>query len=268
MSRALWWGDYHFSEEESARWAIGQLEFAIYRTSKEWRIFHKQAPEREGWHFEKGDPLPQESAEIERHVFDQTTESLTILPVLPDRDLVTSPWTQVHLSPGEKVTIYVGCPLWVRLQITKTGEVLEDLAIQRLSDTWFGPSVLEGDLCYGLHSHVVLEPGNLDAPHLYARTQVHVENQSSRRFILERIKLPVRYLSLFGAADGQLWTESLIATPEDNSELASIQIRAGAPLIAGEAQRIVSPREVSQPGLLMRVFSSLFQNESWEGDKP
>lgn len=269
MKEAPWWGNYHFSEEESARWTIGQLELAVYRTSKEWRISHRNDPGqgREDWEFEKGAPLPQESARVERHVFGRTTKSLTILPALPDRDLVTSPWTQVHLSPGEQVTLYVGCPLWVRLQVTETGEVLEDLAIRRLSDTWFGSSVLEGELCYGIHSHVVLEPGNIDAPHLHARTQVVIRNESSERFTLERIKLPVRYLSLFSAADGRLWTESLTATRKDNQELTSVEIREGAPPVARTARHLVPPREISQPGLLMRVFSSLFQTESWDGEK-
>jgi hypothetical protein len=173
----------------------------------------------------------------------------------------------VHLSPGEEVTLYIGCPLWVRLQITKTGEVLEDLAIRRLSDTWFGSSVMEGALCYGIHSHVVLEPGNLDAPFLHARTQVLVQNESSQEFTLEKIKLPVRYLSLFATADGQLWTESLAATRKDDQELTSVEIRGGAPAIAEAARPLVPPREVLQPGLLMRVFSSLFRTEFWEEDK-
>jgi hypothetical protein len=156
--------------------------------------------------------------------------------------------------PGEKAALFVSTPLW--LQVKGEGQVLLEVPVRRASDTWFGPSTLEGELCYSTKTRAAVSVGNLDLLARRAVTPVQLMNRGDTPLRLERLKLPVPLLSLFGTDDGTLWTETVQMNREESSETATIDVRTGPPETATGADLLAAPRQQVDENPVMQVFST------------
>lgn len=260
-----WWGTFSLAEGATARWRIGPLTVTALRRTREWQLGWEWVQEAKGaeepsWSFEQDAPET-ELANLERHAFREAPGSLAVLPVLADRAVVTSPRVPLFLPPGESATLYVGSPLWLRLSAGEPPRTLREIPVRRPSDTWFGPSTREGELCYAVRTRAALEAERLLALPHRAVTPVTVDNRSPQPLTVERMKLPVRHLALYTAPDRALWTEAVSLTSRDGSEMASLEIDRRPPPEAGAAERLTGPRE-DEGGFLTRAFSSLL----WKGE--
>jgi hypothetical protein len=257
-----WWGDFTFETGATAQWEIGSLRIAVQRLPAEWLVAHEQIEESEdslGWRFSFIDANIKEGkwSQIARFVAQSTTEQLTVRPALGDRSVVSRPFTPFTVQADEEVTIYVGTPLWFTLSIDSQEESLFEIPISRPSDTWFGPSTLEGELCYASRTYGRINMKNLTVDARLANTQLHIVNQSDDLLPVERISLPVPFLSLFATADGVLWTEAVKMAEERKTSLAEFDIEDGPPQVATGAPLVAPPRQAPQEGTLVRAFSVL-----------
>ncbi len=249
------------------QWRISPLNFALYRTSGEWRISYQwEEGESPEWEYSSGDDFPEDFTHTERYVFSRTSSALELLPALADRDLVTSPRIPLHLLPGEETMLFVSSPLWVRLATGDPLRTLKELPIRKLSDSWFGPNVREGELCYETRTRAVLDLQNIVTQHRRAVSPLLIRNETEKAFTVERVKLPVRYLSLFVDGDQLLWTDELTAVRTEDSDLTQVQISSGPPKAAPHAKQLVEPRERPDPSVLIRIFSSIFRYREESGD--
>jgi hypothetical protein len=258
-SEKRWWGSFPIRENEERYWRIGPLSLWISRSESEWRIVHERSE----------DPLdsrlvvcasdapasPSDGSDLNRYGFRRTSESVQLAAALADRPLVVSTEVPFYLPPSEQTTLFISAPLWIKILVANPGKELQELPLYRPSDTWFGPSTLEGELAYAARTSARL---NLDA--LPVRPQraicaVRVINGGGSQLRLAKLKLPMPQLSLFETSDHRLWTEQVTLEREGDGEMASIRFGAAAPSSARGAKRIFAPRS---KGVLIRAFGAIF----------
>ena len=257
-----WWGELRLREGQSARWRIGSLELAARRGRQEWLLafdWDPARPETEDWQLELDAELSDELADHERFVVGETGDRLALRPLLADRPVVSLPRLPVQLLPEREATLYVGTPIWVRVEAGEPAVTLRELPSRRASDTWFGGSTREGELCYATQTRARLQAENLPVLSHSAVTAVRIRNEAASPLSVERLKLPVPLLSLYCDQRRRLWTEAVtLIRSEEESEMASLDIGDGPPPEAAGAELLTPPRSGSEPTLWIRAFSSLF----------
>lgn len=255
-----WWGEFELAESKVAHWQIGPLDLWIQHLKNEWRIAHSI----------KNDPLLNDfkslipsndedlttKENLARYGFSKSSNKLALKPILADRAIVTQPETPFSILPGEKITVYVSTPLWIQIQVS--GKTLQEVPVFRPSDTWFGPSTLEGELCYASKTNCRLRLEELPSRLHRATTAVHIDNTQEKALLLENLNLPLKYLSLHQAEDGQIWTESVTFKQSHDSKLSYLQVEKRLPLNIKIIEKISSSREKIDKNILVRAFSTLF----------
>jgi hypothetical protein len=199
---------------------------------------------------EVGCPLPleelPEGAEVERVAAEGIDGRLRVTPALADRSIVARPEIPFRLLAGGETAFYVSTPLWLRVETVSPSDLLLDLPTQRLSDTWFGTSTRQGELCYATRTSARLHLENLHlCPHC-AVTKVRLHNRASGTLSLERFNLPVENLSLFTSPDGLLWTQSVTVERETGGDLAGFRVDREPPPESRAAEEVAPPRRGRQ----------------------
>jgi hypothetical protein len=262
-SEHVWWGSWKMAAGETRRWRIGPTTLWIQWTRYELHIVQEIGDDPLDTALEIANSVTLDTLERvgmpERFVRRQRANTLLLSPALADRAIVTRPETPFYISPGEEVLLYVSSPLWVHIELDPPRQLLRELPTFRPSDTWFGPSTITGELCYASRTHCRLELEDLPFRPHRAVTPVFIHNQVNASLLLERLSIPVPYLSVFLGSDGHLWTQAIKITREDEKEgLAQLAIEKGPPGNTPEAQRIAGPRQESAASLLVRAFSKFF----------
>ncbi|PJB37344.1 MAG: hypothetical protein CO107_05145 [Deltaproteobacteria bacterium CG_4_9_14_3_um_filter_51_14] len=259
--RGGWWGDYRLTLGEAGRWRVGSTDIIVTRTEKEWRVSHDETG--------LPDALPDFSVEIpyggnlspvrfKRYCFIETNENLRLLPALADRFVVTRPFTPFYVLPNQEATIFASSPLWAVFWSLNPLRRMDEFPIIRPSDTWFGPSPMEGEFCYASRTNCFLSPEDLTLRSHRALTPVRIINHASDSLLLERINLPVTNLSLFAAPDGSLWTEQIVFERRSGSLSADIRIMEGPAAYAHGAELVCGPRERMEKNMMVKALSSIF----------
>lgn len=262
FQKPIWWGEFAFAEGRLLSWRIGPLSVYIQRLTREWRIGYEQCESGDDGpiDIERAVPVAEtpKLAVQHRYVFRRTTDNFWMTPYLADRSVVARPVDPFYVPPGQEAVLYVSSPLWVRIAVNYNRQLLESLPIVQPSDTWFGPSTREGELCYASTTRCRLNLEELPIRPHRAITPVQIINRGNQSLLIERINLPVIYLSLYGASSGHLWTDMVTITREATDERASLQLHKRPPSQASEAELICEPQLHSEKGMLSRAFSALF----------
>jgi hypothetical protein len=262
--QAGWWGQFSLAEGQTSQWQIGPLKLAVQRLPHEWQIAYERdgtlEEETNGW---QQDPAALHIntlgyANTERYTFSQTSPTLWVLPALADRSVVTRPLTPFYVTAGEETVMFVSSPLWVRIQVDDPPKTLQEIPIRRPSDTWFGPSTMEGELCYASRTHGRLNFENVSLQPHRAITQVIIRNRANDTLLVERLSLPVPYLSLFETLAGLLWTESVTMVRARETGMANFDIGSSPPAQAGQAKLVSEPRQSPGQSMVVRAFGVLF----------
>jgi len=258
-----WWGSFKLEIDENKEWQIGQLKLIVRRLINEWQIAHEPVDDLDridnGFEIRNTDQLPESLDNNSRYVLNNSTGQLIITPQLADRPIITRPHIPFNLTAGEEITLYVSSTLWLELAIGSTAKkVLTSIAIQRLSDTWFGPSTLEGEFCYASTTHCRLNFEDLPKRLHRAVTPVLIRNQSNTTLLLDRLNLPTPLLPLYASSTGQLWTPRITLTREKDGDLAELKIDNKPPKNKGQMKKINDAREEADSSVLFRAFSTVF----------
>lgn len=202
--------------------------------------------------------LDSEEKELVTHRYSvrTTEEKVALQPLLADRPVVTRPEHPLSILPGEAVTLYISTPLWVCVRLVESERTLQEVPSHRMSDTWFGPSTREGELCYATRTTGRLRVDSLPRRLHRALTPLHVRNRSEEILALERVQLPARHLALYTTPDDVLWTEAVTMIHTDGMQGADVRIKDGPPSEVDRARRLQDPREASKKGLFTSTFSA------------
>lgn len=256
-----WWGDFSFAKQQKRYWSIGERTIIIQRLANEWNTWNieteteNQDPLLYG---ESIDPQPLDDELPDRHLQTATQENIQIMPALADRPIVTRPNVPLRLLGGEQTRIYVSTPLWFKA-LTLPGESsLMDVPFWRPSDSWFGPSTREGEMCYAKYTDARLQLDKLEQrPHRII-TPLLIHNKQKSPLVIERLNVPVPLLSLYHHADRGLWTEAVNVTRETDDGSIELTREKQAPPEVQSAKLIAEPRIASEKHTLIRSLGSLF----------
>jgi hypothetical protein len=201
-----------------------------------------------------------------RYQFGQLTEvrypfsaDLTLSQKLSPRAIVARPIESIHLPARASIKLYVGTSLW--LCLLRGDDVLLDIPVARLSDTWFGPDTMRGETCYACQTHARLSMAGVTANPYKAITPITISNETTKALTLDRINLPVHHLSLYqqnsSANQQRYWTSAISMTNLDNSPDIEIKVSHDAPEECVDAALLTTARNPLVTGRLRRTLSYL-----------
>lgn len=258
---ACWWLPQDVPLDHTLVCALGPLALELCHAPGEWRLAAS--------HGEETDEPTQATISVreggletdrhERILMARSDVRVHLKPALADRPVVIKPWQSVILPAGEETVMYMSTPVGLRLELGEPPVLLREVAMLRLSDTWFGPSTREGELCYSGKTHARHSLEEVPRRVHRALTPVHIHNRAGSPLPLDKLSLPVPLLSLYGDAEGYLWTQGVSLVRTSDTDMAALKIDAKPPAAAGKAPLVSGPRELQVRGGLVRAFSVLFR---------
>ncbi|MEQ8857998.1 MAG: hypothetical protein RIC56_05075 [Pseudomonadales bacterium] len=261
-SNPCWWVPREVPPAHTLACRIGPLMLDVHHGRGEWQLACSRGAEEDAsadasLQLREGG-LGADGAD--RFMVADGDPTLTLIPLLADRPVVIRPRQPLFLPRGEEVTLYLSTPVTVCIRVGAAALRLREVASLILSDTWFGPSSREGELCYSGRTHARIDRSELPRRAHRVVTPVRVRNEADTPLPLEKLSLPVQVLSVYGGADGGLWSEPVSLVRDEASDLAQLQVDEGAPDFAGPVTLLSGPREVRARGSLVRAFNVLFGN--------
>lgn len=253
-----WWGDVDVPVGEGRFWQIGPLRLWVTRTEQEWRFTAEETGDALSEDLVLAAPIdraePGPEAETVRFGFRKSESPISFRPLVADRPIVVKPETPFLIPPGEEFTLFVSTPAWLDIRNKGHADTLHERPLFRPKDTWFGPSVREGEMCYGLRTSGRFHLDNLPRrPHRVV-SPVHIQNRARHVLALERLKLPVPRLSVFATPTGELWTQAVRLERLEEGAQAAFRLTEGPPSAAAGAVHVAGPRVVAD----RRVFDHAF----------
>ena len=177
---------------------------------------------------------------------------------MADRSVVARPNVPLRLLGGEKTRIYVSTPLWFRALTLPSESSLIDVPFWRPSDSWFGPSTREGEMCYAKYTEARMLRELLEQRPHRAITPLSIHNKQTDPLLIERLNLPVPLLSLYHHRDRGLWTEAVNVVREEDDDKVELILDKQAPSEVHDAILVTGPRIDSERRTLIRSLGSLF----------
>jgi hypothetical protein len=257
----VWWGKFAVPEDKGGYWRIGSANILVERSSHEWVLACESTEETNGDEVSITIPVERQGLidtqwRVARFGMGRTDGNLSIVPALADRPVVIRTQVPFYLPPRQEIVLYVSAPLWFRIETCSPPITLTEFPIHRPSDTWFGPSPKEGEYCYANRVYGQLKLENIRFRPQRAISVIHLKNKSSDTILIERLKLPSPFLSLYEGESGWLWTQAL--TLEFNPDRhAEIQLKERAPSEAKSPRLVSGPRQKADKNILSRAFDYL-----------
>jgi hypothetical protein len=261
--QALWWLPQTLLHEQSRKIQLGPLQIFLQRKAGEWRLATELLTQTEQVHVESQllTQWPQNRI-ASRFIFENEPLQFSLKPVLADRPVVFKTRQPVYVPQSEQVTFYISSPVSIRIELLQPDLLLQEVQTQRLSDTWFGPNTQVGELCYADKTQARQSKEELPKRVYRAITPVTVKNNASQMMSIEKLSLPLPYLSLYGLADGTLWTDQVLLDHQDDAELSRLQISKQMPVGSDGAERLAKPRLYMEKHGFFRAFSDLFSHSA------
>ena len=255
-----WWLPQEVPQEHTLQCRIGPLSLDVHHARGEWQVAVTRGEETFAGSMAtltlRGGGIDGET--YDRFIVTRPGDALTLQPLLTDRPVVITPRHSVFLPSGEEVTLYMSTPATLRLEAGEPPVLLREVASLELSDTWFGPSTREGELCYSGRTHARHSLAEVPLRAHRVTTPVRIRNEVETPLPLDKFSLPVPLLSVYGAADGRLWTQEVSLVRTSASDMASLKIADAPPRGLADAVLVSGPREAHARGGLVRAFSMLF----------
>lgn len=258
--QTIWSQSFKLTDGQTAYWQIGSMELWIMHAEGCLEIYQQQGAESHlralAVETETQRPVPNETNAVRIALPDGDTR-LRFSPLTADRPVVVRPRQPFYVLAKSETCLYLSTPLWVSIQTEQSNRLLLEFPLYRLSDTWFGPSTLVGELCYATRTRASLQPPQLPIPPHRAFTALTLVNRSDEPILLERVNLPTPNLALFQTAEGSLWTQSVRLDIGESKGEASLRLDTAPPAHVGKTSLVGNPRERSETNLLKRALSAL-----------
>lgn len=265
-----WWGEVRLSVGQVARVCAGPSIIHLQRLHAEWRVWREQSEDPYAPVAERAQVQPEAPTGTPsgRYSFATAPEVLHVRAALADRPMVVRPEGALAIGGGQTVTLFVSTPAWLSLTLEGAANgkgrrhgdgVLWEAPTHRPSDTWFGASTLEGELCYAVRTAGRLTVGELPLrPHRVV-TPLTIVNEAPAPLVLDRVQVPLPQLALHVDRDGRLWSDGVRFTREADGDDAALRV-VPAKLHGGE--RLAPPRAPASPNVVLKAFSRFFKGDA------
>ena len=260
--KTSWWGTFELERGVSGCWRIGPGTFWIERMNQEWRVVYHRAddPNQTDCSVTIPSPsecLPGEGDTLTRIGAGGTQASITVKPALADKAVVVKPEDPFYVMPGEKMTMYVATPLWFQLYRGKSNTLLYDRPVYQPSLTWFGPSTVEGELCYSSRVFGRLEYQEIIYRPNRAHTAILIKNESEDSVLVERFNLPVPHLGLYQSEEGNFWTQRVTLEIQGGVVPSTLKLGGSVADQAGPVRQVADPRRKTDEKILSKALNYL-----------
>jgi hypothetical protein len=264
-SSSPWWQPGELSLNACWHYRLGPLHIYIQRLARQWLLAHEYSNDDKA-----ATPVSEAVKMIpvhltcQRFVFNQSPAGYRLLPRLLDRPVVVKTLQPVNIPPNEQATFYISSPVSVQLLLQQPDApqqddvALQDIVVQRLSDTWFGPSTQIGELCYADKTHARDARQDLPLRTHRAVTPVTIHNSSLQMLCVDKISIPVPFLALYSKPDGSLWTDPVTLQHEGLQTLAHFRTGKLSAADAMGAELLAQPRQKTEKHSLFRAFTDIF----------
>ena len=237
-------GKYKLTTGEIRLLAAADFLLGVRREKEGWTISQEVITENEPAHpdFNSGD-------------YFQTGKSntLLILPALPVKPLVFK-GNLLHVGPQQKLSFYLKMPLSVQVFHSKNqpANLLSEIPVKRLSDTWFGDSY-SGEPAFLLGTQHFRKASDVNPSSYEAICPVTIFNNSPGVLKVERLIIRVENMTLYNN-NGNIIT-SLLAIEYKGKETISSASYHFSRVHHGEKEDILAnPRSWASKNLLKINF--------------
>lgn len=251
-----WWQAVNVELGQCWHYTVGPLSVYLQRESDQWHLCWQSVPESPDRYrivSEAVKALPEDLVP-NRYVFRDAPESFTLTPQLFERPLVVKTDKPVMIPPAENITFYISSPVLVKVALGTLESALKELPTVKLSDTWFGPNTREGELCYAAKTHARNSKEDVPLRPHRAVTPVTLHNRSEEMLAIEKLSIPLPFLSVYGQQDGTLWTDPVSLEHRAAGELATMKIGRKP----ANAVLLTSARTPAPKNNVVRAFINLF----------
>lgn len=249
------WNQYACEVGVTYACAMAQLKLWLQRIPQGWQTAFRHEAQNEFASLRACGPEPSR-VEWQRFVTPPDAAAVRLVPVLPDRSVVSRPEGRIEIAPRHKGLFFVTIPVWVRVQAETPRRIeLGDYPTALLSKTWFGHPSEEGEIGYALTTRARQETADLTDVEGRAICPVLIENHTHEALVFAQLLLSVRHMSVYQTADGKLWTNECRLGYTGSIFPASVTFGRMAPEQARGAKLISEPRVAPSAGLTARVIA-------------
>ena len=149
-----------------------------------------------------------ESLNWKRWIVGNNNNSISILPIMPDRPVVVRPDVPVKIPEGNEVLFFVSIPTWAKIVVNnpKESTLCQEPSVM-LSNTWFGDP-MSGELCYSLRTTARRQIIKTNPKPHSAVCPVCIRNTGKSQLDVDRLCIHVDYLNIYRGAK-RLWTNEV-----------------------------------------------------------
>ena len=257
----IWWGEFPFEEQSQKCWNVGERSIVIMRQATEWNTWNVETDEENYDDIvisNKVNDVLIEDSNNGRFLEKNTSNKLNVMPLLADRTVVARPSSPLTILAGEKIQLFVSTPIWFYAETSPGGKCLLDIPFWRPSDSWFGASTIDGQLCYAKYTSAKTQLDELNLHSHRATTPITVINSHKKSLTINRINVPVNYLNLYCDENNNLWSSIISIERENDSDDVELIIDKSSSDDINPLTFISKPRLSSEQGKLVRSISHLF----------
>ncbi len=248
--------DLKMQDDENFHLRFGPLDFYLEKIPTEIRILWMTSNDWMDSSFHYQYPFtgmsPNNLLTEKRFAFSGASPRLQVVPCLGEIPFVVKPDTTFMILPGEKAKIHLSTPMNIRLVDLDSSLIIDEIPVLHRVKTWFGESPTSGQLCYFTRIHAALIEENLPFRPHRALTHIFIENSSNEPIPIEKLKIPVNYLTLYQESRGVFVTSTLSVRIDPNQNLKDLKIFAPENG-GGELTTIHGPREKLPKSLFKSV---------------
>ena len=256
-----WWGEYEIPAEMGAHWQLGPLDLIAEHRAHELRFSSRVGKDPRNVRIEINCPMDNvahtDESTLVRFALANPQTRLILEPRLADRAVIVRPADPFWVTGNQTVNLYLNTPIWVLVRAQGIDAPLLDLPSIGLSDSWFGSTRQAGEVCYASRTQARLDPDKLHSHPMRATTRLVIHNKLPDPLLVERVKLPTRYLALFETDQGHLWTQAVHVKRTQRNEGVTLRLEKPKALQETGVSQLSGPREKEESTFLKRALDAL-----------
>ena len=257
-----WWGDYNLELERWTEWQIGPLTlFAQVKRGERlfgWKAANDPFQDTLSIAVPCSETPDPEDYKFSRYAVGNINSPLALQPRLGDRPFIVRPDSELFLLPAQTAVLFVSTVVWVATFLDDGSDeacVLLEIPARRPSDTWFGPSTLEGELCYASRTSARTDLDSIGPRPHRAITPVEIKNLGSDSLPIDQLRVPVPALSLYHDRNDRLWTDTVRFVREEGERAASMTVPEASAHLPEGRTLLAPPRAPVEAGTIVEAFS-------------
>jgi hypothetical protein len=239
---------------------LGTLRFHCTRLAAEWQISQTWEIEDITLPSYQTDYIVPTAKPNFRYMVGNTSNQFKIVPRLANMNMIVRPISPILVPKGAEVIFFVGTTVWLDIiLIDGKSKCVHEVPTQQDSETWFGANTYEGALCYTSQTHARMHLNAIPKHAGRVITALKLKNKSDQTFQVDRLNVPIPYLSVYQDEAGFLYSNDVLAELEGVYEGIDINIQRTPGNQFGKVKRISDPRESYLKGALKKAVNAFLQ---------